>query len=399
MKHAILIVLLFGCVGCTASRPASDTDLKARSTVLTHRFILIDTHVDTPYRLREETDDISIRSSGNFDYVKAREGGLNAPFMSIYIPSSYEQDGGAKLLADTLIAMVESWSREHPEKFEVATSVADVRRISASSKIALAMGMENGSPIEHDLSNISYFFRKGIRYITLTHAKDNHLSDSSYDTTGTWHGLSPFGEEVVREMNRVGIMVDVSHITDDAFWDVLRVSKSPVIASHSSCRHFTPGWQRNMSDDMIRALAKNGGVIMINFGSSFISNTYRLLDSAADASIRRYVDEHHLQPGDSLVRKFSDSYHKDHPVAYADVSQVADHIDHVVKLVGIDHVGIGSDFDGVGDSLPTGLKDASQYPNLISELLRRGYSEEDIEKICGTNLLRVWSRVEALSNH
>ncbi|MCB0834255.1 MAG: membrane dipeptidase, partial [Bacteroidetes bacterium] len=134
MKHAILIVLLFGCVGCTASRPASDTDLKARSTVLTHRFILIDTHVDTPYRLREETDDISIRSSGNFDYVKAREGGLNAPFMSIYIPSSYEQDGGAKLLADTLIAMVESWSREHPEKFEVATSVADVRRISASSK-------------------------------------------------------------------------------------------------------------------------------------------------------------------------------------------------------------------------------------------------------------------------
>jgi membrane dipeptidase len=230
-----------------------------------------------------------------------------------------------------------------------------VRRNFRAGKISLPMGMENGSPIEGDLANVAYFADRGIRYITLAHAKDNHLADSSYDTRGTHGGLSPFGKKVVAEMNRAGIMVDVSHLSDAAAEQAIEISKVPVIASHSSCRRFTPGWQRNMSDDLIRKLAAKGGVIQINFGSLFIAG-------------------------------------KRGP-AQTTVEQVADHIDHVVELVGIDHVGLGSDFDGVGESLPTGLEDVSMYPKLLEVLLARGYTEVQLEKITSGNVLRVWQAV------
>jgi membrane dipeptidase len=380
---------------CATVKPVSDDALKARAQEYSQQFILIDTHVDVPYRLRDQMEDISRETpGGNFDFPRAKRGGLNAPFMSIYVPSAYEKSGGAKLLADTLIDMVRKIAADHADKFAMASSVADVTAQFKEGKLSFCMGMENGSPIEHDLANVVYFYKRGIRYITLTHAKDNHISDSSYDTTRTNHGLSAFGKKVVSEMNRVGIMVDVSHISDDAFYDVMKESKAPVIASHSSCRYFTPGWERNMSDGMIRLLASNGGVIMINFGSSFIRNDYRLKDSVARAEIQRYIDTQHWSDEHVLAKAYEKKYREEHPIAHATIAEVARHIDHVVKLVGSDHVGLGSDFDGVGDSLPVGLQDVSQYPNVIYELLKLGYSKKDIEKICGLNLLRVWTKVE-----
>jgi membrane dipeptidase len=202
---------------------------------------------------------------------------------------------------------------------------------------------------------------------------------------------------VVKEMNRLGIMIDVSHVSDSAFYQILRVTKAPVIASHSSCRHFTPGWERNMSDDMIRMLAKNGGVIQINFGSSFLRDEVRRYHEETRNVLNKYYEEHKLLPTDTLAQEYAKQYREQHPPIYADVKDVVDHIDHVVQLVGVDYVGLGSDFDGVGDSLPTGLKDVSMYPNLIYELLDRGYSEEDIKKICGENLMRVWAQVEKIA--
>jgi membrane dipeptidase len=395
MRSACKLSLLLLIVSTTiAQQPSQEQTLRAKAQRLARQYIIVDGHVDIPYRLREKREDISKRTEGgDFDYVRAKEGGLDAPFMSIYIPSEYEQKGGAKALADTLIDMVYGIAKAHPTKFAVARSVADVKSHFRRGLISLPMGMENGSPLERDLINVKYFADRGIRYITLTHARNNHISDSSYDTTRTWRGLSPFGRRVVREMNKRGIMVDVSHISDQAFWEVIHVTKAPVIASHSSCRHFTPGWERNMSDEMIRALAKNGGVIMINFGSSFISEEFR----QAETKMWQALATKGITWSSPNAREEARAYLKEHPLPFPNVSHVADHIDHVVTRVGVEHVGFGSDFDGVGETLPIGLKDVSHYPNLIYELLKRGYSDADIEKICSGNVLRVWSHVERLA--
>ena len=259
--------------------------------------------------------------------------------------------------------------------------------------------MENGAPIGNDIANVKYFYDRGIRYITLTHGKDNQICDSSYDTLNTWNGLSPFGEEVVREMNRVGIMVDISHVSDSTFYDVLKITNAPVIASHSSLRYFTPGWQRNMSDDMVKALKENGGVIQINFGSTFLDSAVSKINTENRQKLQALLKEKGLGMRDEAAKLVIEEFRKENPSLYADVKTVADHIDRVVQLAGIDHVGIGSDYDGVGDSLPTGLKDVSQFPNLIYELLRRGYSPEDIENICYKNVWRVWNKVIEVSKN
>lgn len=369
--------------------------------------IIVDGHVDLPYRLsiknfRLERDYLGIPVStqeGDFDYVRAKKGGLDAPFMSIYIPSSNQQkpDMG-KALADTLISMVEGITKAIPDKFALARTPQDITRNTAQGKISLPMGMENGGPIGNDLANLKYFYDRGIRYITLTHGKDNQICDSSYDTTGTWSGLSPFGEKVVAEMNRLGIMVDISHVSDAAFYDVMRITNAPVIASHSSCRFFTPGFERNMSDDMILELAKNDGVIQINFGASFLDSIARQNDALRD-SLEAILISKNLTSKDPEAQPIIEQFGKEHRELYSDVARVADHIDHVVKLVGVAHVGIGSDYDGVGDSLPLGLKDVSTYPNLIAELLKRGYSADDISKICYENVFRVWNKVIDLSGN
>ena len=389
LKHLLLISIILFMSGCS-----NDAALKKRAYELAHKFIITDGHIDVPWRLNDGYEDLSVRTAGgDFDYVRAKEGGLDAPFMSVYVPSSYQETGGAKEKADSLIDLVNRIADDHPDKFEVATSVSDVNRIFADGKIALPMGMENGAPLLDDLSNVQYFYDRGIRYITLTHGKDNLICDSSYDTTRTWGGLSPFGRKVVKEMNRVGIMVDISHVTDEVINQVLDMTDIPVIASHSSCRYFTPGWERNMGDDEIRRLKDNGGVIQINYGSSFVTQASQDKRAANAEKIKVYAEENGLSADDEALKVYAKKVNEENPM-YADVTEVIDHFDRVVELAGIDHVAIGSDYDGVGDTLPYGLKDVASYPNLIYHLLKRGYSEEDIEKICYKNIWRVWSAVE-----
>lgn len=407
LKYLIPGVLFLTLVSCGsheqkidyASLPAEKIQQLADS--LAQKYIITDGHVDLPYRLKikhfrldREYLGIPIKTNeGDFDYERAKKGGLDAPFMSIYIPSSYQKkpDHG-RILADSLINMIEGITRAHPDKFALAKTPADIERNTSEGKISLPMGMENGAPIGDSLSNVAYFFNRGIRYVTLTHGKDNQICDSSYDTTQTWNGLSPFGEQVVAEMNRIGMMVDISHVSDSTFFDVIKITKAPIIASHSSCRFFTPGFQRNMSDDMLKALGKNGGVIQINFGAAFLDSVARQNDALRD-SLEALLSAKKLTSADPEAEPIIEQFGKAHKELYSDVERVADHIDHVVKLIGIDHVGIGSDYDGVGDSLPLGLKDVSTYPNLIAALLRRGYSPEDIEKICYKNVFRVWNKV------
>ncbi len=373
---------------------------------LAHRFIITDGHVDLPYRLKvknfrleREYMGIPIQTSeGDFDYERAKQGGLDAPFMSIFIPSSYQKDPqSAHDLADSLIDMMHGIIDALPDKFAKGESPEMIEANFEKGLISLPMGMENGAPLL-TLQDVKYYYDKGIRYVTLTHGKDNQICDSSYDTTRTWGGLSPYGYKVVAEMNRIGMIVDVSHISDSTFYQAMKYSKAPVLATHSSCRAFTPGWQRNMSDDMIVELGRKGGVIQINFGTDFLDSEITKARTANRLELDSLLNQAGLKAEDSLAKPIIDQFRIDHPNLYSDVQRVADHIDHVVRLAGIDHVGIGSDFDGVGDSLPTGLKDVSMYPNLIYELLKRDYSEEDIEKVCYKNVWRVWHAVNKIAS-
>ncbi len=387
--------LLIGC-GQQENTIETTADLQGVAERIARSSIIVDTHIDVPYRLQDKPADVSqATNSGDFDYPRAVAGGLNAPFMSIYTPAELEAEGGSYALAETLIDMVEGLVEASPDKFAIALSPADVRAQFESGLISFPLGMENGSPIEGDLENLQHFFDRGIRYITLAHGLSNHISDSSYDENRQWDGLSEFGVEVVREMNRLGIMVDVSHVSDDAFWQAAEVSEAPLIASHSSARFFTPGFERNMSDDMIKRLAEIGGVIMINYGSAFLTedaNKYSLAGRAAEKIWKEDKPELTESEAEEQFKIFWEVEHG--PLPFANLGDVLDHIDHVVELTSIDSVGIGSDYDGVGDSLPAGLKDVSSYPNLVAGLLERGYSERDIRKILGENLLRVWQAVE-----
>ena len=390
----IFLLLIFFTISCETKN--DDQQLMKKAEELSQKFIITDGHIDLPWRLyKGGYEDVSVRTpGGDFDYVRAKQGGLDAPFMSIYVPATYQVTGGAKDKALELMGFVERITTEHPNKFEIAYNIFDVERIFSEGKIALPMGMENGAPLEGDLSNIEFFHKKGISYITLTHSEDNDICDSSYNLGERTHnGLSEFGVKVIKEMNRVGIMVDISHVSDEAFYQVMDVTEVPAIASHSSARHFTPGFERNMSDDMIKRLAENGGVIQINFGSSFVTKESQDKRSKNAEVVAAFAKQNNLESDDSKVREYAKQVALDNPV-FCDVTDVADHFDHVVNLVGIDHVAFGSDYDGVGDTLPYGLKDASTFPNLIYHLLKRGYSEEDIEKICYKNVWRVWKATE-----
>lgn len=385
----IAVSLALSCHTLQAtSITASDKAIKlAKDT------ILIDTHIDVPYRIHRNWADVTqATDGGDFDYPRAVKGGLNAPFMSIYIPAHLEFEGKGKSyqLANQLIDGMEAIAQRAPDRFAIADSTTDIKEHFKQGKISLAMGMENGSPIEGELKNLQHFFDRGVRYITLAHSQSNHISDSSYDIRRKWKGLSPFGKELVKEMNNIGMLIDVSHISDDAFYQVMALSKTPVIASHSSLRKYTPGFERNMDDKMLLALKKNGGVIQINFGSSFVTsssrNWYDKLNNTKDSAKKQ---------GTKLSKDFDAAYRAKNPFPFASLEQVLDHIDHVVELIGIDYVGIGSDYDGVGDSLPIGLKDVSTYPNLVQGLMNRGYSDTDIKKILSGNTLRVWQQAEA----
>lgn len=403
--YPVLCILLLALGGCEQKKKVADMtdeELRTYANELAQRFIITDGHIDVPYRLKEHNINVNADNAnvlvstteGDFDFDRAKKGGLNAPFMSIYIPSEYQQQADmGKALADSLIDNMIAITKALPDKFALANTPQDVEANFKAGKISLPMGMENGAPFGNDLANIKYFYDRGIRYTTLTHGKDNQICDSSYDTIGTYGGLSDYGRQVVMEMNKVGIMVDISHVDDDTFYQVMKLTKAPCIASHSSCRFYTPGFERNMNDDMIKALGANGGVIQINYGSSFLDSAVVKANNESEAKLKAMLTEAGIKEGDEAAKAMIEQFRKDNPKQFATLERVVDHIDHVVDLAGIDHVGIGTDYDGVGDSLPIGLKDVSSYPNLIFELLKRGYTEEDIEKICSKNVFRVWNKV------
>jgi len=400
MRLLASLALILLLAACNSPEPGADPeDLTARAEALAQDALIVDTHIDVPYRLHGAMEDVSVRTEGgDFDYPRADAGGLDVMFMSIYTPAGLQDtEGASAALADSLIDMVETMAADNPDKFVVVTSTEEVEAERGDGKVLFAYGMENGAPIGDDLAELQRYFDRGIRYITLTHGKVNKISDSSYDSTRTWNGLSPFGEEVVAEMNRLGIMVDISHVSDEAFYDVMEITTAPVIASHSSARAFTPDFERNMDDAMIERLAENGGVIMINFGSTFLLQRVQDDRNALRERFADEMEERGIEPGTPEMEAFQEEFEAANPLQLAEMTDVADHIDHVVELVGIDHVGLGSDYDGVGPTLPTGLEDVSTYPNLVAELLRRGYSEEDVRKILGGNLMRVWKAVEAVA--
>lgn len=407
MKYALLLLVALA-VACKTGQSAmkqSEQNLYHHAVELSQRFIITDGHVDLPYRLtvknfRLEREFLGIpieTDDGDFDYVRAKQGGLDAPFMSIFVPASYQSDlKEAKAYADTVIAMIDGIIEAWPDHFAHGYTPAMIEENFEKGLISLPLGMENGAPLE-TVEDLHTYYNKGIRYVTLTHAKDNHICDSSYDTSRTWQGLSPYGFVLVKEMNEVGMIIDVSHVSDQTFYQVMKLTKAPVLATHSSCRHFTPDWERNMSDDMLSALAQNDGVIQINFGSTFLDSQIASNRDRYRTELAKRLADKGLTEKDPEAEKVIAKFKEQYPSLYSDVQRVADHIDHVKQIAGIDHVGLGSDYDGVGDSLPTGLKDVSMYPNLIHELLKRGYSEEEIEKICYKNVWRVWNKVNAVA--
>ena len=366
--------------------------------------LILDSHIDVPYRLWRqhleglEIDDISGSTDGDFDFIRARKGGLNVPFFSIYLPASTEEDGTSHKMANDLIDMIEDIVTLYPEKFLLIKSVDDLSSLTNKNIVGIALGMENGAPIQGDLSRVEYYYDRGIRYITLTHSKTNHISDSSYDENIQWHGLSEFGKTLIEEMNRVGLMIDISHVNDEAFYQAIELSQVPVIASHSSLRHFTPGFERNVDDVMLNKLAEKGGVLQINFGSSFISQRPRDYMDLMNNFLELKFGQSREGVSEEVINEARKEFFSKNKYPYATLDEVLDHFDRVVNLVGVDHVGIGSDYDGVGDTLPIGLKDVSSYPSLIEGFLERGYSREDIDKILGGNLIRVWKEVEEYAN-
>lgn len=371
-----------------------------RATALAQDAIIVDTHIDAPGILSETWADLGEAAPDReFDWPRARQGGLDIAFMSIYTSAREDSEGKARQSAHAQIDSIEALVHRHPDRFAILTSPADVERLRAGGRVLLPLGMENGAPLGDDLSQVQAFFDRGIRYITLAHSAANRLADSSYGAERQWNGLSPFGREVVAEMNRLGIMVDVSHISDAAAAQAIELSTVPVIASHSAFRHFTPGFERNISDELALAIARRGGVVQVPFGTAFV-NAQAAADMQARFRARAKFDARNAelaaagQPTQD-VAAFEAAWDRDHPTPTTPLSAVLDQIDHGVRLLGVDHVGLGSDFDGVGGELAQGLRSVADFPNLVDGLLSRGHSEEDVRKILGGNLLRVWREVEA----
>jgi len=384
----IAFTLLSLCIaGALHAAPATDAAKK-----LAQDAIIVDTHIDAPENLESKWNDLGISvPEREFDYPRAREGGLDVAWMSIYTSHEEDEAGKAWQIANSQIDHVEALVQRHPDKFALLRSPQDVDKLRAGGKVLLPLGMENGAPIGDDLGKLKFFFDRGVRYITLAHGGNNRIADSSYQDTGKWGGLSPFGEQVVKEMNRLGIIVDISHVSDDTVRDVLRITDVPVIASHSGLRHFTPEFNRNMPDDIAKAVAKKGGVIQLAFGTAFLDRK----QSAETMERRRKVGQMEKDgKTQAEIEAYAKAFGASHPAPVMHTDAVLDQIDYAVKLVGIDHVGIGSDFDGVDGELPVELKSVADYPNLVEGLQKRGYKDADIRKILGGNLLRVWGEIE-----
>ncbi len=389
-----------------AAAAAAD-DLAVRAARLHRGAIVVDTHEDVPDALAEKWADVGTRgATKHFDIPRAKEGGLTAPFFAAYVPASYA-DGGAARIALDRIDLVQRVVAAHPSDLVSAASVADIRRAKREGRIAILMGIEGGHAIEDSLGALRDFHRLGVRYMTLTHTNSNHWADSSgnffaprFDPESyrLHHGLTDFGRAVVREMNRIGMMVDVSHVSDETIDDALETSRAPIFASHSSCRALA-SLPRNLSDDQIRRMGAKGGVVMINVSSVFLDQG--LVDAARAAldalqePAERLRQQYEGDPKRAAaeINKLVDALPRRPP---APVTKVVDHIEHVIRLAGPDAVGLGTDFDGIPDP-PAGLEDVSKLPRITEELLRRGHSEEEVRKVLGENFLRFFARVEEVS--
>ena len=400
--HAVTWALLVSCAGQAAlPRAFAQTPADARQVAaqaLDHA-IIIDTHADTPQALLEEGYDLASPASPFMISIpKMRSGHLGAEFFSIWVDVTWPKQDLIHRALD-LIDVTDQQVARHSDVLGLATTADDIERLHREGKIAILLGVEGGHQIEGDLHVLDVFYRLGVRYMTLTHTKNDELGDSSGDKPG-WKGLSPLGRQAIERMNQLGMMVDISHVSDNTFYDALAVSKAPLIASHSSCRALCSA-PRNMTDDMIRALAKNGGVMDINFYSGFLSQAYhdgygkieKQVDDELAAARARYAKQGKRLSYVEEVR-IEQRLTKDLPVP--SYTAIADHIEHAVKVGGIDHVGLGSDFDGI-DSAPRGMEDVSKIPDLVRELARRGYGEKDLEKILGGNVLRVMRQVEQVA--
>ena len=390
----ISLLLLLIMPTLAAAQFVSDQAKKLQSSS-----IVIDTHDDTTQRLLDPKFDLSVRHpDGNIDIPRMREGGLSAIFFSIWISSKITGPEAVKKALDQIDAVRET-VRKNPNDLLLATSAADIREAKNQHKIAVLMGVEGGHMMGNDLSVLRTFAALGVRYMTLTHMDNNEWADSSTDKPGH-NGLTDFGKDVIREMNRLGIIVDISHVSDKTFYDALETSKAPVFASHSSCRAICQA-PRNMTDDMIRDLAKHGGVIQINYHVGFLSQEFRDYEKAHPEAEKEITEEVKkrcgdneackLTTGDQVVRDFMQAG----KLPKVDWTAIVDHVDHAVKIGGIDHVGLGSDFDGA--VMPLGMQDVSHIPQITDALLKKGYAESDIRKILGENTLRVLSQVENVS--
>jgi membrane dipeptidase len=388
-------MLLGGILSLLTVKSADDISAKARA--LHFGSIVVDTHDDTTQRLLDPKFDLGLRhSDGNVDIPRMREGGLDAIFFSIWIPGTHT---GAEAVRQALeqISAVRRQLADHPKDLVLATTAADVRDAFAAHKIAALMGLEGGHMINNDLGVLRNFYSLGVRYMTLTHSVNVAWADSSTDKP-THNGLTDFGKQVVREMNRLGMMVDISHVADKTFYDALATSEAPLIASHSSCRALCDA-PRNMTDQMIKDLAREGGVIQINYHIGFLSQEFRdaekanpQLEKDIDAELKNRcgaVEACQLLEKEKILRRLV----LQGKLPRVNWTLIIDHIDHAVKIAGADHVGLGSDFDGA--NMPYGMDDASHIPQITNALLEKGYSESDIRKILGGNTLRVMMQVEA----
>jgi membrane dipeptidase len=391
-----LLILLLCAVMPARSAPHTAADAEAMVQRVLHNAIIIDTHADTPQMMLDDGYDLADPSSPYMVSIsKARQGHLGGEFFSIWVDVDWPKQDLIHRAIDLIDALDEQVAF-HSDVFETARTADDIVRIHHAGKIAALMGLEGGHILQYDPRALDIFYRLGVRYMTLTHTKNNELGDSSGDKIQRG-GLTPFGREIVARMNRLGMMVDISHVSDKTFYDTLAVTRAPVIASHSSCRALC-GAKRNMTDDMIRALAKNGGVMDINFYSAFLDPTFmkerEAISKQIDVALAKARSERARQGKRlSYAEETAIQQRLEKDIPKPDIKVIADHIDHAVKIAGVDHVGLGSDFDGV-DAIPRGMEDVSKLPDLVRELAQRGYSESDLEKILGGNVLQLMRRVE-----
>jgi len=399
--------LLTALVGVLAAIPVlvttqsapGEAPVSARAKQIHDSAIVIDTHDDTTQRLvGDKTFNIGSRNkTGSIDIPRMREGGLDAIFFSIWMAGDVTGPIAVKRALEQIDAVREA-VRTHPNDLVLATTAGDIRRAAAEKKIAALMGVEGGHMIDNDLAILRVFAALGVRYLTLTHSLNTTWSDSSGDKPAH-DGLTAFGKDVVRELNRLGVMVDISHVADKTFFDALEVTRAPIIASHSSARAIANA-PRNMTDDMLRAVTKNGGVVMINYHAGFLSEEFRV--ATRSPALQARIDAVAKQCGDNEACSILEGERVNHEAMAAGElpkvhwEKIVEHIDHVAKIAGVNHVGLGSDFDGA--TMPLGMEDASKLPKITDALLKKGYSEQDIEKILGGNILRVMEAVERVSS-